>query len=62
MGTTACSFPVAEELAKHLVELLEGFPFQPSGLLTSLQHRVAAANALSWDASWESIVKPLVLK
>ena len=61
-GHNGLLFSCAEELAKHLVEVLEGFPFQPSRLLTSLQHRVTAANALSWDASWESIVKPLVLK
>ena len=60
-GHNGLLFSCAEELSKHLQDVLEGFSSRPSELLQGLQHYVAAANALSWDSSWESIVKPLVL-
>ncbi len=60
-GHNGLLFTCADELSRHLLDVLEGFPERPSELLRGLQHNVAATNALSWDASWESIVKPLVL-
>ena len=60
-GHNGLLFTCADELSGHLLDVLEGFPERHSELLQGLQHNVAAANALSWDASWESIVKPLVL-
>ena len=60
-GHNGLLFTCADELLRHLLDVLEGFPERPSELLRGLRHNVAATNALSWDASWESIVKPLVL-
>jgi len=60
-GHNGLLFSCAEELSRHLQDVLEGFSAGPNKLLRELQHTVAASNALSWDASWESIVKPLVL-
>jgi beta-1,4-mannosyltransferase len=59
-GDNGLLFADAHELAAHLVELFEGFPSKESALLAKLHRTVAAANMLSWEASWERVVLPIV--
>ena len=60
-GHNGLLFATAAELARQLQDLFEGFPGGEPPLLARLQHTVAASSAVTWEASWERIVKPMML-
>ncbi len=60
-GHNGLLFGSPAQLAAHLTELFEGFPAREPPLLGRLRHTVAASSAVTWEASWERIVMPIVL-
>jgi beta-1,4-mannosyltransferase len=60
-GHNGLLFSTPAQLAQQLADLFEGFPGRESALLGRLQHSVAASSAVTWEASWERIVKPMIL-
>lgn len=59
-GVNGLLFSDAHELAAHLLELFEGFTVKESALLAKLHQTAEAANMVSWEASWERIVLPII--
>ena len=59
-GDSGLLFNGPAQLAAQLAELLGGFPGAESLALARMRHTVSAAAAVTWDASWRSVVLPIV--
>ena len=59
-GHNALLFNGPQQLAGHLLILFEGFPARSSEQLSHMRHAVAASAAVSWEASWDKIVAPII--
>lgn len=58
-GDNGLLFSGPTQLAAQLADLLGGFPGAESLALARMRHTVTAAAAVTWDASWRSVVLPL---
>ena len=56
-GQNGLLFSSYQELAQQWIELLRGFPLQPSSQLTSM-HKHLQQSRDNWSATWNSL-KPL---
>jgi beta-1,4-mannosyltransferase len=58
-GDSGLLFAGPGQLASQLAELLAGFPGAEGRALARMRHTAAAAAAVTWGASWRSVVLPL---
>lgn len=58
-GDSGLLFSGPAQLAAQLTDLLGGFPGAESLALARMRHTVSAAAAVTWDASWRSVVLPM---